>query len=69
MYESPRNRELMKMTNPPTTFSAYTLPQAFQKLGVETLQPWQIESEPFKPSDFFHKRLERLNSFDLAITE
>ena len=41
-------------------FSSFTLPKAFNQLGVTQLQSWKIQAEAIAPSAFFQERLSRL---------
>ena len=46
-------------------FASFNKKQAFKQLNLTDLMPWKIEAQPIQPSDFFQKRLERLQRFDL----
>ena len=51
-------------------FLSFTLAQAYQHLGIITLQPWALDFSPQNPSDFFQQRLDRLHqTFDLRAYE
>ncbi|MFB2877610.1 hypothetical protein [Floridanema aerugineum] len=46
-------------------FASFNKKQAFKQLNLTDLMPWKIEAQPIQASDFFQKRLERLQRFDL----
>jgi hypothetical protein len=51
-------------------FSSFSLSEAYKQLGIITLIPWEIRSQPLPISDFFKQRLERLQKrFDLRSYE
>lgn len=51
-------------------FSSFTLPEAYKLLKIETLNPWELQTQPRQPSDFFTQRLQRLQkNFDLRSYE
>jgi flagellar biosynthesis regulator FlbT len=59
----------MKTQTKKKNFSRFTLKEALKQLQIEELIRWQIEFKPFKPSEFFQTRLQRLEKFDLTISE
>ena len=50
-------------------FASFNKTQAFKQLNLTDLIPWKIDAYPVQASDFFHKRLERLQRFDLESYE
>ena len=51
-------------------FSSFSVGEAYKQLGIITLLPWEFESQPLPITDFFKKRLERLQKrFDLRSYE
>ena len=50
-------------------FASFNKTQAFKQLNLTDLIPWGIEAQPVQPSNFFQKRLERLQRFDLESYE
>lgn len=46
-------------------FASFNKIQAFKQLNLTDLIYWEIEAQPVQPSEFFQKRLERLERFDL----
>lgn len=50
-------------------FSSFGIDAAFKEVAVDKIIEWQIEFEPFQPSDFFYERLRRLRRFDLKRSE
>ncbi len=64
----------MKETKSPKpkkkNFSSFDLTSAYKQLGIKTLNHWQLPNIPITPSEFFIKRLERLQrNFDLRSYE
>jgi hypothetical protein len=48
-------------------FSSFSYAEAYQQLGIKTIESWTIKTEPQTPSLFFNQRLERLSElFDLS---
>jgi hypothetical protein len=50
-------------------FSSFNDDEAMKLIGIERIQIWNLPIEPFKVSDFFYKRLERLDSFGVYRSE
>jgi hypothetical protein len=50
-------------------FSRFNQREAYKKLGIRDIFPWQLDFSPLEPSDFFHERLRRLENFDLTLSE
>ncbi|MBD2070881.1 hypothetical protein H6F93_25765 [Leptolyngbya sp. FACHB-671] len=50
-------------------FPSFTYREAFKHLGITELKRWEMTAEPVPISDFFRKRLERLQRFDLESLE
>lgn len=51
-------------------FSSFSVGEAYKQLGIITLLPWEFECQPLPITDFFKKRLERLQKrFDLRSYE
>ncbi|MEM8637315.1 MAG: hypothetical protein AAGG51_00660 [Cyanobacteria bacterium P01_G01_bin.54] len=51
-------------------FAIFILPQAYQLLGIETLELWAIPEHKISPTAFFEERLKRLRThFDLRYCE
>lgn len=46
-------------------FASFTYQEAFKKLNLTELLPWEISVESVEPSEFFQERLQRLECFDL----
>lgn len=59
------------MTKPrKQNFSGFKLANAYQHLGITTLEAWDLSLTPLEPSDFFRERLNRLQqTFDLRAYE
>lgn len=49
--------------------SSFTYREAFKHLGVTELRRWELAAAPVPVSDFFRRRLERLQRFDLKSLE
>lgn len=48
-------------------FSSFSYAEAYQQLGIKTIDSWTIEAQPKMPSVFFNQRLARLSElFDLS---
>ncbi|NJO41411.1 MAG: hypothetical protein HC865_12415 [Cyanobacteria bacterium RU_5_0] len=52
-----------------SSFSSFSLMQAYKQLNLTKLTSWTIQTKPLAPSEFFEQRLERLKRFDLRIYE
>jgi len=50
-------------------FSRFKIDEAFKQLGVNELIRWTIDFQALEPSVFFQTRLQRLEHFDLSISE
>lgn len=50
-------------------FSGFTANLALEKLQVDRLIPWHLETKPYQPSPFLAERLRRLENFDLSFSE
>ncbi|RKZ42477.1 MAG: hypothetical protein DRQ49_01670 [Gammaproteobacteria bacterium] len=50
-------------------FSRFTPKEAFKQLKLNDLQKWSIDFQALEPSQFFQIRLQRLENFDLNISE
>ncbi len=50
-------------------FSSFTYRDAFKHLGVTELRRWELAAAPVPVSDFFRRRLDRLQRFDLESLE
>ncbi|NEP01288.1 MAG: hypothetical protein F6K58_22040 [Symploca sp. SIO2E9] len=50
-------------------FSSFKKAEAFKLLNLKDLIPWEIDADPIPPSEFFQKRLQRLQRFDLESYE
>jgi len=59
----------MKKQTKRKNFSRFTLKEAFKQLEINKLIRWNIDFQPVEPSQFFQIRLQRLENFDLTISE
>lgn len=51
------------------SFSSFNYKESFKQLNIDELKRWTITAEPVPISDFFRKRLDRLQRFDLESFE
>ncbi|RKZ49800.1 MAG: hypothetical protein DRR16_11295 [Candidatus Parabeggiatoa sp. nov. 3] len=59
----------MKKQTTRKNFSRFTPKEAFKALKLNELIRWKIDFQPLEPSLFFQTRLQRLENFDLSISE
>jgi hypothetical protein len=59
----------MKKQTKRKNFSRFTLKEAFKHLKIKNLTKFNIDFKPIEPSQFFQIRLQRLENFDLSISE
>jgi len=59
----------MKKPTKKKNFSRFTPKEAFKELKLKELIRWKIDFQPLEPSQFFQTRLQRLENFDLSISE
>jgi len=59
----------MKKQTKKKNFSRFKVNEAFKQLQIKELIRWQIDFQPLEPSAFFKTRLQRLENFDLTISE
>ena len=50
-------------------FSSYSYDEALKLLGVQTLLPWELRTNPLQITEFFKRRLQRLDGFELMNSE
>lgn len=60
---------MMKNTTKRKNFSRFKINEAFKQLQINDLMKWSIDFQPLEPSSFFQTRLQRLEKFDLTISE
>jgi hypothetical protein len=59
----------MKKQTKRKNFSRFTPKEAFKQLQIKNLTKFNVDFKPIEPSQFFQIRLQRLENFDLSISE
>jgi hypothetical protein len=50
-------------------FSSFSRDEALRRLNLSRFEPWEPQVLPLQLSDFFRERLQRLETFDLVVSE